>query len=175
MAIVIEPFQHQNIPISTPFSLDVPVSGNPRDVSVDGRIKGFYYNWTGAAVELRGTPEVLAENVPLVIRADDVSYTQTFTIHPIVPVIGPLSTVSVRRGVAINIPIPITGHVSDFRVRGPWIGLRHGLTDDLDGELYGTIPAESIAELTHREFSFRIEAYNGDVFASAILNLEFEV
>lgn len=41
MPVVITPFSHQNIPIMTPFSLNIPISGSPSSVMVKGRIKGF--------------------------------------------------------------------------------------------------------------------------------------
>jgi len=171
MAVVITPFPHQDIEIGSNYSLDIAISGSPTEISVDGRVKGFSYNWTGSVLELRGVPEKLAERVPFVITADDVTYRQTFTIHPVIPVIQELSTVRVTRGQAVTIPIPIVGHVSKLEIEGPWIGLRYRLLEDtLDGEMYGTVPLN--AELTRRLFSFLIKAHNRTVFGTRNLNLE---
>ena len=175
MAVVITPFDHQNIEIQRPYSMDIPISGNPSDVSVSSRIVGFTYHWTGSVIEWRGTPNVLGDNISLTIRADDVVYRQTFTVHPAMPVIGNLSRVTVQRGRYITVPIPITGHVSELKVRGPWIGLRWRLKDNFDGELYGTIPSASNADLTTRVFEFSIEAYNRTVFDTATLELELAI
>jgi len=164
----ITPFPHQNIPIMTEFSLDIAVSGDPEDISVDGRLKGFYYNWTGTHIQLRGTPSVYAENIEITITADDASYTGTFSIVPVAPVIGELETRSVSRGVELAINIPITGHVSDLVIRGPWIGLKYKITDT-GGMMYGTIPAD--ANFTARSFVYNITAYNANVFDSATLTL----
>jgi len=171
MAVVITPFPHQNIEINTNFSLNVPISGNPSSVSVSGRLKGFKYNWTGTQVELTGTPEVLADNIEVTIVADDVRYTGTFSIVPTTPVIGTLTRRTVQRGELVTIQIPITGHVSNLVIDGPWIGLKYRQTD-AGAEMYGTIPTSSEVDFTTREFEFSIEAYNGPVFDSAVLEIE---
>ena len=174
MAVVITPFGHQNIPINTPFSLNVPISGNPDNVSVRGRLKGFYYNWTGTQVELRGTPEVYIENTEIVITADDESYTSTFSIIPIAPVIGALTRAIINRGIQVVIPIPIVGTVNNLVIEGPWIGLKYRLTDN-GAEMYGIVPASSEAEFTIRTFTYSITAYNGIAFDTATLTVEIAV
>ena len=174
MAVVISPFAHQNITINSDFSLNIDISGNPSDVSVDGRLKGFVYNWNGTEnrVELTGTPEVLADNIDVIVKADDQQYIGTISIVPITPVIGTLSRQIVSRGQNVTIPIPITGHVSSLIIKGPWVGLSYRITAS-GAELYGTIPTG--VEFTTREFDFVIEAYNGPVFDTAILEIEFAI
>ena len=171
MAVVITPFPHQNIPIGQPFSLNINVSGNPSQVSVDGRIKGFVYNWNSSQnrIELTGTPEVIVENIQVIVKADNETYTGTFSIVPIAPIIGTLTRRTVSRGVNLSIPIPITGHVSNLVIQGPWIGLKYRQTST-GGEMYGTIPSDVI--FTTRRFDFSIVAYNGSVFDAEILELE---
>ena len=174
MAVIITPFSHQEIPINTPFSLNIAVSGNPSDVMVKGRIKGFKFSWNEGQnrIEWRGTPEVLADNVEVTVIADDAQYTGTFSIVPVRPIIGTLTRVTnVQRGIPVSIPIPITGHVSRLEIEGPWIGLKERITAT-GAELYGTIPVSSEADFTTRSFSFVVEAYNGTVFVTAILEIE---
>ena len=169
MAVVITPFPHQYIPQGTPFSLDIHISGNPGNVSVDGPILGFKYHWTGTVIQLRGTPPELANDIPVVVTADDAVFRGTLSVVRIRPIIGGLQRRIIQRGVAISIPIPITGHVSKLLIYGPYIGLHHRKTDT-GGELYGTVPADAV--FTTREFNFRITAYNGDVFDTETLTLE---
>ncbi|MYF53244.1 MAG: hypothetical protein F4039_04765 [Gammaproteobacteria bacterium] len=174
MAVVITPFQHQNIQVGQSFSMDVEISGDPSSVEVSGQLNGFTYSWNPQhdCVELRGTPKVLADNIEVTITADDVEYTGTISVVPVAPVIGTLTRVSnVQRGVPVSIPIPITGPVSRLVIEGPWIGLSYRQTSS-GGELYGTIPTSSNADFTTREFSFSIQAYNGPVFDTAILEIE---
>ena len=172
MAVVITPFPHQRIPISTPFSLNIPVSGNPSNISLGGRlIGGLTYNWNAAQsrIELRGSPEDLVENVEVTIIADDVRQTGFISVMPIAPVIGNLPRVVVQRGVEVLIPIPISGNPSRLVVAGPWIGLRNRLVDT-GGEFYGVVPAD--IEFTTRRFDFSITAYIGSVFDTAIQEIE---
>ena len=171
MAVVITGFPHQNIPIGQHFSLHIAVSGNPSEVSVDGRLKGFVYSWNGSQnrIELTGTPEVIAENIEVIVKADDDTYIGSFSIVPTTPMIGTLTRQVVSRGSNVTIPIPITGHVSNLVIKGPWVGLRYRQTSS-GGEMYGTIPSN--VNFTTRRFDYSIEAYNGSVFDTAVLELE---
>ena len=171
MAVVIAPFGHQDVVVNSPFSIDVPVSGNPRDVLVVSRLNGFSYHWTGTQIELRGTPNVYMERVPLVISADTASYTGTFSVIPVRPVIGPLTPVSVQRGVDVTIPVPITGHVSKLVISGPLLGLKCRKTEG-GGELYGIINAS--ADFTKRILDFRVTAFNREVSSTATLTIEIQ-
>jgi len=158
MAVVITPFFHQNILVGTPFSFDIDVSGNPIHVSVEGRLKGFKYHWTGTHIEWRGISNSYAVNEEVIIIADNERYTGTFSIVPITPIISDLSPVNISRGIQVSIPIPITGHVTDLVIRGPWIGLEYRLTEENNGELYGTV--QSSSNFTQRTFNYNIIAYN---------------
>ncbi len=172
MAVIITPFPRQRIPIGTPFSLNVAISGNPSTVYATGRLNGFYTHWTGTHLEIRGTPDAYT-NIDVTIVADDQRFTQTFSIVRIPPIIGALTRVTVQTGGETRITIPITGSVNHLVVRGPYIGLRHRLKEDGDGELYGIIPSNRV--FTRRNFSFSIEAYNRDVFDTAELDLEIGI
>ncbi|MYB02287.1 hypothetical protein F4X90_21820 [Candidatus Poribacteria bacterium] len=172
MAVVITPFTHQKILINTPFSLNIPISGNPTNAYISGRLLGLYSNWTGSRLELRGTPEKYAKNVDVTIIADSERYTGKISVVPPPPVISPLSRVTVSRGQEITIPIAISGLVSEFIVHGPWIGLKHRQTDT-GGELYGII--DSSAEFTQRTFEYSITAYNQESFDTETLIVEIAV
>lgn len=178
MAVRITPFSHQNMVLNTPYSLNVPVSGNPDEVLVSGRLKGLSYHWNNPQnrIEIRGTPMNYAKDEEIVITAYDQRFTGTFSVLPVTPVIGALSRVIVQRGVNTTIPIPITGNITDLIIKGPWIGLHYRQTDS-GGELYGSINSGS--EFTSRTFNYSIEAYNNlgghSVFDTATLTVEIGI
>lgn len=172
MAVVITPFPHQKILINTPFSLNVPISGNPTNVYISGRLLGLYSHWTGTHLQLRGSPEKYEKNVEVTVIADSERYTGLISVVPPPPVISPLSRVIVSRGQEITIPIPIVGLVGEFVVQGPWIGLKHRQTER-GGELYGMI--NSSAEFTQRTFEYSITAYNQESFDTETLVVEIAV
>ena len=177
MAVVITPFPHQRIMVGTPFSLDIPISGNPSRAYLSGDVRGFRSHWTGTHLQWRGSSDTYTISEEVVVIADDERYTGTFTVVPITPIIAPLSRVTVNRGEEVTIPIPITGHVTDLTIRGPWIGLKQRLTDARDGEYYGTIDAS--ADFTQRLFQYSVTAYNNvggqSVFDTATLEIEIAV
>ncbi|MDE0401694.1 MAG: hypothetical protein OXL96_28195 [Candidatus Poribacteria bacterium] len=174
MAVVITPFQHQNIPINTPFSLRVRITGNPSRVLVEGPVLGFSYSWESPYVRIYGSADRYLKDFDVKITADDETFTGKFSIVPVAPIIAPLSRVIVNRGVPIVIPVPITGRVTSLDFRGPYIGLKDRLVDS-GAEVYGTIPASSDASLTIRTFEFQLTAYHDEAFDTETLEIELAV
>lgn len=172
MAVVITRFSHQKFLINVPVSLNIPISGNPGNAYLSGRLLGLYSHWTGTRLEVRGTPDEYARNVEVTVIADSERYTGLISVVPSSPVISPLSRVTVNRGQELTIPIPIAGLVGEVVIEGPYIGLRHRRTDT-GAELYGVVNPSS--EFTQRIFEYRIRASNQESFDTETLFVEIAI
>ena len=152
MAVNIRQFSHQEMLVSTPFRLNVRITGGPSRVGVDGLPDGLHYDWNSARnrVQIRGTPEKLVFNQEMVITADDQVRRGTYSVVPFLPVFDRDIRETVIKGIPFTLPIEIQNAPTFANISGPYIGL--GSRGASPMVLYGLISED--AEFTRETFVF---------------------
>lgn len=170
MAVRIRKFSRQEMRINTPFSLNIKVTGGPRNVRVDGLPDSFYYHWNVSRnrIQIRGTPETLAYNKEMVVTADDQVRRQIYSVVPFLPTFDQNIRQRVVKGVPFTLPVIVDNTHSYTEIKGPYIGLNWDV--EADGfYLYGTIPEN--VDFTQDEFVFNamVSNFSGETYGTITL------
>jgi len=159
MAIRIRSFSHQNMVILSPYRYNIKITGNPSNVRVEGLPDNFFYNWTPNRnrLEIRGTPEKYVYDKQMVVTADNVVYTQTYSVVPILPNYNQNIRSVVIRGVPFTLRVAVDNWLDKLDVRGPWVGLETK-NDRFNFDLFGNIPED--CNFTKDSFIFNVSVSN---------------
>lgn len=154
---------HQVLTVNVNFSIDIPISNSPTQVSVDGSLEGYVYSYDNGNVNISGLPKDIGSDKEWTITAtnDDGTDTATvqYSVFGITPVINleGIGTQTIYYSAMYNLEIPISNQPSKVSIDGLLTGLKYDISSN--GVIITGV-ADDEADFTVSQGVFTIVASN---------------
>ena len=167
VALSIETLDEQALTLDTDYDIEVEITGDPDEVTAEGKWDGWYYNWDAAndLLTISGNANTILSDAMWELTATKgaqvVEEDVTYSVAPPAPVITEPTNLTITAGTdyeANPIAIAIANSPSVIRMEGLLVGLYFESTDT-GADIKGLLPSD--VELTVTSGTLEIYASNG--------------
>ena len=139
----IEAISTQDITIDTDYELEIGITGDPEEVTVDGLMEGFGYSWDAAndTLTIAGEATRLLGDAIWVVSAKETSSSTavtreiTYNVVSGAPIIQELGTQTIYQGTFNDIFVEVANSPTQIQVETLLVGLKHepDTVDEVEG------------------------------------------
>ena len=184
----IEAISTQDITIDTDYALEIGITGDPEEVTVDGLFEGFHYSWDADTDTLTivGEATRLLGDAMWVVSAKETSSSTavtseiTYNVVTAAPIIEGVGEQNITQGDAVDIFIGIQNRATQARVEGLLTGLKSEASTEGEGDdreegvrISGELPRSDMVNFTVESFVMGVTASNdgGEDIAQINVNI----